>query len=57
MTHELEVSHLELEEGSAPSKQAKKQTNKQGMNDSQNHHHHYQELYHMHSHSSSSSCC
>jgi len=29
MTHELEVSHLELEESSAPSKQAKKETNKQ----------------------------
>jgi len=34
MTHELEVSHLELEEGSAPSKQAKKQTNKQTNNQS-----------------------
>jgi hypothetical protein len=36
MTHELEVSHLELEEGSAPSKQEKqtnKQTNKQTGNE------------------------
>ncbi len=57
MTHKLEVSHLELEEGSAPSKQAKKETNNQGMNDLQNHHHHYQELYNMHSNSSSSSSC
>jgi hypothetical protein len=29
MNHELEVSHLELEEGSAPSKQEKKETKKQ----------------------------
>jgi hypothetical protein len=36
MTHEFEVSHLELEEGSAPSKQAKKQTNKQTNNQSRN---------------------
>jgi hypothetical protein len=33
MTHELEVSHLELEEGSAPSKQEKKTTNKQTRNE------------------------